>query len=230
MTIALLRQTAVNAALGCSRREHAGRQSWTLGRDYVDCLGCFTCPDADGDADEMTDGTSSSTTPTVVRLAEYTKAEQVQILGDDADPFGVSMLGLAWQPKDVHFGIWQAGRLVAHAGLLQVPVSIGPVRTEVVGVGGVAVAPELRGRGLARLVVSEAVDHARTMGPQHGLLFCRPPAVPLYQRLGWRTLEEDVHVEQSDGPVIMPLRTLWMPLREGGSWPAGEVRLLSLPM
>ncbi|WP_371622296.1 GNAT family N-acetyltransferase [Streptomyces sp. NBC_01116] len=177
----------------------------------------------------MTDRLSSAP-PTVVRLTEYTKTEQIEIIGDSADPFGVADAGLTWLPKDDHFGIRQKGRLVAHAGLLRLPLSIGGAGTQVVGVGGVAVAPDLRGRGLARLVVSAAVDHARTMGPQYGLLFCRPPLVPLYQRLGWRTVEQDVHVEQPEGPVIMPLRTMWTPLCDGANWPAGEVRLLSLPM
>jgi predicted N-acetyltransferase YhbS len=177
----------------------------------------------------MTDRHSSAS-PTVVRLTEYTKTEQTEILGDSTDPFGVADAGLTWLPKKDHFGIRQKGRLVAHAGLLQLPLSIDGVGIQVVGVGGVAVAPDLRGHGLARSVVSAALDHARTMGPQHGLLFCRPPLVPLYQRLGWRTLEQDVHVEQPEGPVIMPLRTMWTPLHDGVSWPAGEVRLLSLPM
>ncbi|GAX54587.1 GNAT family N-acetyltransferase [Streptomyces olivochromogenes] len=168
--------------------------------------------------------------PPVVRLTEYTKTEQIEIIGDSDDPFGVADAGLTWLPKEDHFGIRQKGRLVAHAGLLRLPISIGEADTQVVGVGGVAVAPDLRGRGLARLVVSAAVDHARTMGPQHGLLFCRPPLVPLYQRLGWRMLEQDVHVEQPGGSVIMPLRTMWTPLRDGAKWPAGEVRLRSLPM
>lgn len=127
----------------------------------------------------------SSGSPTVVRLAKYSKSELIEILGDSADPFGVADAGLTWLPKRDHFGIRHAGRLVAHAGLLQLPISIDGVGTEVVGVGGVAVAPDLRGHGLARSVVSAALDHARTMGPQHGLLFCRPPLVPLYQRLGW---------------------------------------------
>ncbi|MET8138002.1 GNAT family N-acetyltransferase [Streptomyces sp. NPDC005251] len=166
----------------------------------------------------------------VVRLTEYTKTEQTEIIGDSDDPFGVADTGLTWLPKEDHFGIRQNGRLVAHAGLLRLPILIGEVGTQVVGVGGVAVAPDLRGRGLARLVVSSAVNHARTMGPQHGLLFCRPPLVPLYQRLGWRALEQDVRVEQPGGPVVMPLRTMWMPLRDGANWPAGEARLLSLPM
>ncbi|MGW7368778.1 GNAT family N-acetyltransferase [Streptomyces sp. NPDC054841] len=172
----------------------------------------------------------SSTLPTVVRLADYAKTDQIEILGDSADPFGVADAELTWLPKKDHFGIRHQGRLVAHAGLLQLPISIGGVGTQVVGVGGVAVAPDMRGHGLARLVVSAALDHARTMGPQHAILFCRPPLVPLYQRLGWQTLEQDVHVEQPDGFVIMPLRTMWTPLRGGANWPVGAVRLLSLPM
>ncbi|MEU3750005.1 MULTISPECIES: GNAT family N-acetyltransferase [Streptomyces] len=177
----------------------------------------------------MTDHHSSAS-PTVVRLMKYSKADQTEILGDSADPFGVADAGLTWLPKKDHFGIRQEGRLVAHAGLLRLPLSIDGVDTQVVGVGGVAVAPDLRGHGLARSVVSAALDHARTMGPQWGLLFCRPPLVPLYRRLNWRPLEQDVHVEQPGGPVIMPLRTMWTPLRGGAHWPAGEVRLLSLPM
>lgn len=181
------------------------------------------------DHDEMTDRLSS-TSPTVVRLTEYTKTDQIEILGDSADPFGVADAGLTWLPKEDHFGIRHEGRLVAHTGLLRLPMSIGDARTEVVGVGGVAVAPDLRGHGLARLVVSAALDHARTMGPEYGLLFCRPPLVPLYQQLGWRTLEQDVQVEQPGGSVIMPLRTMWTPLRDSVEWPTGAVRLLSLPM
>lgn len=175
-------------------------------------------------------GRHSPASPTVLRLTEYTKADQIEILGDSADPFGVADAGLTWLPKKEHFGIRQEGRLIAHAGLLRIPLSIDGVGTQAVGVGGVAVAPDVRGHGLARTVVAAALDHARTMGPQHALLFCRPPLVPLYQRLGWRTLERDVHVEQPEGPVIMPLRTMWTPLREGAHWPAGGVRLLSLPM
>ncbi|MEU6548768.1 GNAT family N-acetyltransferase [Streptomyces sp. NPDC046915] len=172
----------------------------------------------------------SPTPPTVVRLTRYTRSEQGEILGNSADPFGVAHVGLTWLPKKEHFGIRLGDRLVAHAGLLGLPMSIGGVGTEVVGVGGVAVAPDLRGQGLARLVVTAALDHARTLGPRHGLLFCRQPLVALYERLGWRALDQDVHVEQHEGHVLMPLRTMWIPLRDGANWPTGAVRLLSFPM
>ncbi|MEU9117076.1 GNAT family N-acetyltransferase [Streptomyces sp. NPDC048483] len=175
-------------------------------------------------------GNPPSAAPTVIRLARYTHTEQSEILGDGADPFGVAETGLTWLPKEEHFGIRRDGRLVAHAGLLRVPVSVGGEESPAMGVGGVAVAPDLRGHGLARLVVTAAVEYARTQGPRYGLLFCRPPLVALYQRLGWRPLHEDVQVEQPAGPVIMPLRTMWTPLREGVEHPAEPLRLLSLPM
>jgi predicted N-acetyltransferase YhbS len=166
-----------------------------------------------------------------VRLPRYTKAEQDEILGDGADPFGVAGAGLTWLAKKEHFGIRHGDRLVAHAGLLRLPVAIGDAETEVVGVGGVAVAPDLQGQGLARLVVTAALDHARTMGPQHALLFCRPSLVPLYQHLGWHPLDKEVVVEQPENRLVtMPLRTMVMPLRDNAYWPSEPVRLFSLPM
>ncbi|WP_330335578.1 GNAT family N-acetyltransferase (plasmid) [Streptomyces sp. NBC_00536] len=166
----------------------------------------------------------------VVRLERYAEAELREILGDGGDPFGVADVGLSWLAKEVHFGVRLDGRLVAHAGLLRLPVVVGGVRGEVVGVGGVAVAADVRGQGLARRVVAAALEHAGTLGPRHGLLFCREALVPLYERLGWRVVGEDVHVEQGDGTVLMPLRTMVISLGEATEWPGGGVRLLSFPM
>jgi predicted N-acetyltransferase YhbS len=173
----------------------------------------------------------SSVALSVARLPRYTRTEQDEILGDGDDPFGVAATGLTWLPKEEHFGIRHGGRLVAHAGLLRLPVAVGDVKTEVVGVGGVAVAPDMQGQGLARLVVTAALDHARTMGPQHALLFCRPPLEPLYQRLGWHSLDNDVLVEQPENRLVtMPLRTMVTPLCDDAYWPSAPVRLFSLPM
>ncbi|MFF6952948.1 GNAT family N-acetyltransferase [Streptomyces iakyrus] len=173
----------------------------------------------------------SSAAPTAIRLPRYTKTEQDEILGAGDDPFGVAETGLTWLPKEEHFGIRHGDRLVAHAGLLRLPMAIGDAKTEVVGVGGVAVAPNTRGQGLARLVITAALDHARTMGPQHALLFCRPPLVHLYRRLGWHLLDQEVLVEQPESRLVtMPLRTMVTPLRDNAHWPSGPVRLFSLPM
>ncbi|WP_258314652.1 GNAT family N-acetyltransferase, partial [Streptomyces sp. Act143] len=99
----------------------------------------------------------------------------------------------------------------------------------VAGLGGVVVAPDLRGRGLARLVVAAAA-HARGTGAEFGLLFCLPDRVPLYRRLGWRESADGMRVEQPGGVVAHPLRTMWLPLAEGAVWPSGPARLHSLPM
>lgn len=166
----------------------------------------------------------------VIRLARYTKAERDEVTGGAVDPSRVAATGLTWLDKEVHFGIRQQGRLVAHAGLVQVPLSVGAVRLQVAGLGGVVVAPDLRGQGLARLVVTAAMDHARSLGIDRGLLFCWLDLIPLYERLGWQVLPDDVLVQQPDGPVRMPLRAMWAPLVDGAEWPAGQARLLSLPM
>ncbi|MCX4909952.1 GNAT family N-acetyltransferase [Streptomyces sp. NBC_00878] len=172
-----------------------------------------------------------SMSASVIPLAQYTKAERDEITGGAVDPSRVAATGLTWLDKEVHFGVKQQGRLVAHAGLVEVPVSVGAVRLQVAGLGAVIVAPGLRGQGLARLVVTAAMDHARGLGIERGLLFCWPDLIPLYERMGWRALpDDDVQVQQPDGPVRMPLRAMWTPLADGAEWPAGQVRLLSLPM
>ncbi|MFB7455641.1 GNAT family N-acetyltransferase [Streptomyces sp. NPDC056188] len=90
-----------------------------------------------------------SVSPAAVRLTRYTEVERREILGDRTDSFRVAYTGFTWLPKEHHFGVRPGGRLVAHAGLLRLPASIGGAGIEVVGVGGVAVAPDVRGHGLA---------------------------------------------------------------------------------
>ncbi|MFF2660311.1 GNAT family N-acetyltransferase [Kitasatospora sp. NPDC058032] len=165
----------------------------------------------------------------VVPLVNYDMAE---ILGDTPDAFGVAGLGFTWRSKEHHVGIRAEpdGRLVAHAGLVVLPLSAGGRHLDVVGLGGVAVAAERRGQGLARAVVDGALVRARALGPQVAILFCLPEVAGLYARLGWRPVEGPVEVEQPAGPVVMPLRSMWFPLHEGAQWPEGAVRLHSLPM
>ncbi|MEU7041697.1 GNAT family N-acetyltransferase [Streptomyces varsoviensis] len=169
-------------------------------------------------------------TPAVTRLARYTGSEFDEIRGDVPDPFEVQGSGLVWRPTREHFGVRLGERLVAHAGYVPVPLAVGDGRMRAAGIGSVIVAPDQRGRGLARSVVAAAVEHGRGRGLEYGLLFCRPDRVPVYERLGWRLLEGDVQIEQPGGPIVMPLRSMWLPIKEGVVWPSGPMRLLSLPM
>ncbi|MEU6373510.1 GNAT family N-acetyltransferase [Streptomyces sp. NPDC046909] len=170
--------------------------------------------------------------PVVVRLAQYTKADLDEISGGARDPFEVAEFGVRSRDKDVHFGVLRQGRLVAHAGLVEVAVSVGDRSLRVAGLGGVIVAPGMRGHGLARAVVGAAVAHARGTEAEFGILFCLPDRVPLYERLGWRVLDGGMRVEQPGGVIDHPLHTLWIPLGEDDEavWPDGPARLWSLPM
>ncbi|GAA0541922.1 GNAT family N-acetyltransferase [Streptomyces antimycoticus] len=180
--------------------------------------------------DDRVHGVDCSAAFRVTRLERYGAAELRTIVGDDADPSGVSGLGLTWRPKEHHFGLQQEDRLVAHAGWVTVPVSIGDSRFPVAGLGGVVVSPKLRGQGLAQLVVEAAMAHARHDGLRFGLLFCLPDRVPLYRRLGWNPLVHKISIEQPEEIITMPLPGMWKSLYNDARWPQGPVRLLSLPM
>ncbi|MFE4518896.1 GNAT family N-acetyltransferase [Kitasatospora sp. NPDC056783] len=180
----------------------------------------------------MTEPATAIAAPVVERLAQYGRTEQQEILGPGDDPYGVSYTGLSFRSKEIHFGVRAAdGRLVAHAGLVPLPLTVGGNDLTVIGVGGVCVAPDRRHGGLARTVVGAALDHGRTLGHRYALLFCRPPLAAFYRGLGFREVARAVTVEQPEGRLAeMPLRTMWAPLVVGAGWPEGPVRLRSLPM
>jgi len=80
-------------------------------------------------------------------------------------------------------------------------VAVGSVMPEGPGwrVRGMATAPPARGRGYGARVLAELVEHARAHGAQ--LIWChaRVPAVPLYERAGFRAVT-DVYVLPETGP------------------------------
>jgi len=113
--------------------------------------------------------------------------------------------------------------------MLVVDVEVADECLPVVGLGGVIVNAEYRGRGLARRVVHAALAQARTMGPSFVILFCPANRADLYQRLGFTEITSPVSVQQPDGFEQMSLRTMWHPLRADATWPAGSVVVHSLP-
>ena len=76
------------------------------------------------------------------------------------------------------------------------------------GLGGVLVHPAYRGQGIARTVISVAVEHARAAGAETMILLCRPDLVPLYTQLGWSQLSVLVTIQQPDGARTWPLTTM----------------------
>jgi GNAT superfamily N-acetyltransferase len=153
-----------------------------------------------------------------------------EIVAGEEDPFGVGALHLQWLPKQHFFVLRGAdGRLAAATGLVVAEVEVGGERFAVVGVGGVLVSKPQRGRGLMRRVLDAALEGAASLGPDHAMLFCSPDNVARYGRFGFREIEGRVVARQSAGPVEMPPTAMWRPLRPGGTWPVGPVRLPGPP-
>jgi predicted N-acetyltransferase YhbS len=166
----------------------------------------------------------------VIELGPLSAAQKRELEGDEHDPFDEAGITLRYRTKEQHVVLrGESGRLVASSGLLVVDVEVGAERFPVVGLGGVIVNAEHRGRGLGRVVVQAALDRALTLGPAFAMLFCHEDRAALYRKLGFAYVDAEVVVEQPSGPQAMPQRTMWRPLRDGAQWPDGDLVVHSLP-
>jgi GNAT superfamily N-acetyltransferase len=168
-----------------------------------------------------------------VRAIELSSVDSDQwraLQGDEEHPWGGEAEALSWAPKTHYVGVPdEDGALLAMAATLTADVRAGEETFPVAGVGGVIVRPDMRGRGLARLVVEAVLPVAARLGPERAMLFCRPPLVAMYERFGFQEIGEPVTAAQPGGRIEMPLRAMWRPLREGARWPEGPVEVLGEP-
>ena len=160
---------------------------------------------------------------------DHTEAERAELHDGEENAFESIHLGIEWEDHERRVVIRDDGRLIACAGLIVAPVEVAGERFDVVGFGGVIVTRSRRGQGLARRVMEAAIADAAELGPERGLLFCRPDRAGLYSRLGFTKVDAPVEVGQTQGRATMPLDTMWRPLRPGASWPDGPVNLPGLP-
>jgi RimJ/RimL family protein N-acetyltransferase len=124
------------------------------------------------------------------------------------DPSLVHGLRLVWADKQQTLTAISEGRPVASAGWLLRDMAFDGSLRRAAGLGGVLVHPAYRGRGIARTVISVAVEHARAAGAETMILLCRPDLVPLYEQLGWSWLSVPVTFRQPDGARNSPLTTM----------------------
>lgn len=165
----------------------------------------------------------------IVEFGRLTDAFREAVEGDEPDPFDAAGNTLQFRAKERHVGLRDESGLIASTGMLVVDVEVGGTRFPVVGIGGVIVRQSHRGRGLARRVVAAALDRARALGPDVALLFCHADRADLYRKLGFSEVTDPVLVAQPDGYAPMSQRTMWRGLADGATWPAGSVRVESLP-
>ncbi|WP_314413103.1 GNAT family N-acetyltransferase [Streptomyces sp. DSM 40484] len=144
------------------------------------------------------------------------------------DPFGVDELGLVWAEKQHTLTAVSEGRPVASTGWLLRDMDFDGAPRRAAGLGGVLTHPTHRGRGIARTVVSVAVEHARATGAETVLQLCLPDLVPFYTQLGWSRLSVPVTFRQPDGQRTSPLTAMVYDLT-GLPHPTVGVDLRGLP-
>jgi predicted N-acetyltransferase YhbS len=166
----------------------------------------------------------------IVEFGPLSAERRRELEGDERDPFDSVRVSLRYRPKERHVALRdEFGRLVASTGLVVADVEVNGQRFPVVGLGGVIVNAQHRGRGLGRQVVEAALEKARTMGPDFVLLFCHDDRAELYRKLGFEHINREVLVHQPGGYVPTPQRTMWRSLRANPRWPEGAVVVHSLP-
>ena len=162
------------------------------------------------------------------RTKDLSEEDRQTLFGWGENLFGVLPFELSWRTKDWHVVAYAEGAAVAHAGVLRHDVLVDGRPVPVGGLGGVITVLEHRNRGLAQLVVQEAVAFMGELGAGFGFLFCLPRLVPYYERLGWQALASPVLIDQPGGEIESPVCSMVLPL-QGEPWSPGRVQTKSLP-
>jgi GNAT superfamily N-acetyltransferase len=166
----------------------------------------------------------------LIELEQIGESGWERLIDGEPQPWGDVDEGLRWQPKTHTVGLLDdAGALIGTGGTLVTEVRAGQERFEVVGIGGIFITRNARGRGLGSLVIERLLQIAGELGPERAMLFCLPSRVALYSRFGFSELAGSVRATQATGPVTVPMRAMWRALVPGTGWPAGEVVVLGDP-
>ncbi len=128
------------------------------------------------------------------------------------------------QPDRINWGIFDGERLVARAIDRHQAHWFGGRLIPACGVGGVVVIPELRGRGLARTVLTRLLHHGRDRGALIATLFRTAPGP--YRRLGFEevgTMTKVAVPASALAAVAMPADVTLRPAESGDAPAVQEV-------
>lgn len=157
------------------------------------------------------------------RTRVLSEEDRKALFGRDGNAFSGREPGLEFQEGDLHLVAQEDGKPVGHLSVFKHKVNAGGKRVCIGGVSGLVTVGKGQRRGYARTLMEEAQRIlCDEMGVSFGMLFCPPQLVGFCERLGWRTLEEKVYVDQPSGKRETPLVTMIWPCRRP-DWPPGEV-------
>jgi predicted GNAT family N-acyltransferase len=168
----------------------------------------------------------------LVRLEPLSEQQWNALYDGERKPWGgCAVEGLRWREKTHTVGIRaDDARLLAVAGSVRAGACVASADTfEVLGIGGLFVTRDARGRGFVAELLDGLLAHAGERKPDRAMLFCRPPLMAMYAKFDFREIADPVWAQQRAGPVRMPISAMWRPLRAGAVWPAGRVDVLGPP-
>lgn len=118
-------------------------------------------------------------------------------------------------------------RVLGHVGVVLRRVRCGQADVEIAGIQSLAVAPSLRGSGLACALMEDAMSEAERRGIRFGLLFCVPKLERFYAPLGWvRTNVAATMMDESGNPAPVPAKNIGMYLElTDEPFPKGNIDL-----
>ncbi|HET6581811.1 MAG TPA: GNAT family N-acetyltransferase, partial [Nannocystaceae bacterium] len=119
--------------------------------------------------------------PAVIRLVESVWPRLTNAIPTAA------RLGARWQEMSTPFVAEDGGRVVAHAGVLEIPLVLDGRAVTAAGVHAVCTHPDARGRGHARRVLEAALAHAA--GRCETIVLHANDAA-LYRKFGFRDVEQ----------------------------------------
>jgi GNAT superfamily N-acetyltransferase len=160
---------------------------------------------------------------------ELTPSEQETLDRWTHQVFGLEAAGYTWAEVDWHVLVWMEGELASHVEIIERTGMVGGRPVRLVGIGGVASAPEWRGRGLATVAMGEAAEFScGDLDAEFGLLICGQEKIPFYRKLGWEVVDGPLVFDQPEGKVTFEDVVMVLPCK-GQEWPTGTIDLCGLP-
>lgn len=108
-------------------------------------------------------------------------------------------------------------RIVGHVGIVSRTIAWNDEDFTIAGIQSLCVAPDYRGKELAKQLLAKAMEDACRRGFPAGLLFCKPKLEQFYRVQGWETVGGRVFCESREGTIrdfSDTYVTMYLPLRK----------------
>ncbi|HEL2109786.1 TPA: GNAT family N-acetyltransferase [Streptococcus suis] len=135
-----------------------------------------------------------------------------------------------YAPQDYHLLAYLGEDLVGHMGSQVRTISVGAEECLIAGIGGVLIAPDVRGKGLGRDMMSRLLEeNTQTLAVDFSYLGCREEVVPYYEACGfYRINRMETHVDRLTGKEHRQVSTTIMiasAKKDKKEFPEGDIDL-----